>query len=216
MERFRLSVGHNHGATPREIFGAVANEGDIEGRHIGRIQIFEDHSLIDLPQGMPDETLKVLQRARVCGQPLAMSRDLGHAAEVPERADGRGPRRPKQAGDRPARDRARAGAADAGHVHKGRGRFSEDAAGAPGRVRASRRDAFTEPTRPPRPGAPRPGKGAAKTATNDTAFADRPPRKKFADAGAPKTAKAGKAAKKRGGPKKRVDKDKGKRRTPRQ
>jgi len=53
--------------------------------------------------------------------------------------------------------------------------------------------------------------------------ADRPIRKKFGDGPAgPASAKAGKAAKgakagkKRGAPKKRVDKDKGKRRTPRQ
>jgi ATP-dependent RNA helicase DeaD len=40
--------------------------------HIGRIQIFDGYSTVDLPEGMPDETFEKLQKTWVCGQKLAI------------------------------------------------------------------------------------------------------------------------------------------------
>ena len=51
--RYRLEVGHQHGATPQNIVGAIANEAGIESRYIGRIEIHDDYSTVDLPDGMP-------------------------------------------------------------------------------------------------------------------------------------------------------------------
>ena len=74
MERFRISVGHDHGVMPGNIVGAIANEADIEGRHIGRINIYDDYSLIDLPTGMPKETFNALKKVWVSGQRLGITR----------------------------------------------------------------------------------------------------------------------------------------------
>ena len=74
MERFRLAVGHDHGVMPGNIVGAIANEADITGKSIGRINIYDDYSLIDLPAGMPDETLNTLKKIWVAGQKLGISR----------------------------------------------------------------------------------------------------------------------------------------------
>jgi ATP-dependent RNA helicase DeaD len=74
METFRIEVGHQHGVQPGNIVGAIANEADLESRYIGRIDIREDHSLVDLPEGMPREVLEILKKARVAGRPLRMSR----------------------------------------------------------------------------------------------------------------------------------------------
>ena len=52
-ETFRIEVGSIHGVKPGNIVGAIANEADIEGVHIGRVDIREDHSFVDLPGGMP-------------------------------------------------------------------------------------------------------------------------------------------------------------------
>ncbi|NEV60623.1 DEAD/DEAH box helicase [Thiorhodococcus minor] len=70
---YRIEVGHQHGATPREIVGAIANESGLEGRYIGRIDIQTDHSVVDLPEGMPREIFKHLKRVYVCGQPLRIT-----------------------------------------------------------------------------------------------------------------------------------------------
>ena len=74
MERYRISVGHDHGVMPGNIVGAIANEANIEGRQIGRINIFDTYSLIDLPAGMPNETFSALKKVWVSGQRLGISR----------------------------------------------------------------------------------------------------------------------------------------------
>ena len=74
MERFRLEVGHKHSVKPRNIVGAIANEAGLESRFIGAIEINEDHSLVDLPVGMPKEVFKDLKKVWVCGTKLRISR----------------------------------------------------------------------------------------------------------------------------------------------
>lgn len=74
MESFRIEVGHAHGVKPANIVGAIANEADLESQYIGRIDIRDDHSLVELPEGMPREILDHLKRVRVSGQQLRMRR----------------------------------------------------------------------------------------------------------------------------------------------
>ncbi len=74
METFRLEVGSVHGIKPGNIVGAIANEAGIEGVHIGRVDIREDHSYVDLPEGMPTPIFKGLQKVRVAGRELRISR----------------------------------------------------------------------------------------------------------------------------------------------
>jgi len=73
MERYRLEVGYDHNVKPGNIVGAIANEADIESKYIGRINIFDDHSLVDLPEGMPKELLYTLKKVWVSGQQLRIS-----------------------------------------------------------------------------------------------------------------------------------------------
>src|SRR6185437_13719154 len=49
LETYRIEVGHAHGAQPGNIVGAIANEAGLDGRNIGRIDIRDDHSFVDLP-----------------------------------------------------------------------------------------------------------------------------------------------------------------------
>ena len=74
METYRLEVGSAHGIKPGNIVGAIANESGIEGVHIGRVDIREDHSYVDLPEGMPKQIFKDLQKVRVAGRELRISR----------------------------------------------------------------------------------------------------------------------------------------------
>jgi ATP-dependent RNA helicase DeaD len=74
METFRIEVGSVHGIKPGNIVGAIANESGIEGVHIGRVDIREDHSFVDLPEGMPKQIFKELQKVRVVGRELRISR----------------------------------------------------------------------------------------------------------------------------------------------
>ena len=74
MERFRIEVGRDDGVKPGNIVGAIANEAGLEGRYIGRIDIRDDHTTLDLPAGMPKEIFQHLKKTRVCGRPLAIKR----------------------------------------------------------------------------------------------------------------------------------------------
>ncbi|MET0534554.1 MAG: DbpA RNA binding domain-containing protein [Steroidobacter sp.] len=76
VETYRIEVGEVHGVKPNNIVGAIANEVGLEGRHIGRVVIREDHSFVDLPGGMPKEIFRQLQKVRVAGQPLQISKAL--------------------------------------------------------------------------------------------------------------------------------------------
>jgi len=74
MERFRIEVGHKHNVMPGNIVGAIANEAGIESQYIGRINIYDDYSLVDLPEGMPKEIFNELKKVWVVGQQLKISR----------------------------------------------------------------------------------------------------------------------------------------------
>jgi len=75
MERFRVAVGHRDRVKPGNLVGAIANETGLKGRMIGRIQIFQSHSLIDLPRGMPEEIFNDLKKLRVLNRELQIIRD---------------------------------------------------------------------------------------------------------------------------------------------
>jgi ATP-dependent RNA helicase DeaD len=73
MERFRVEVGHAHGIQPGNLVGAITNEASLSGTHIGRIDIYDDYSTIDLPEGMRHELFDALKKVRVRGQRLRLS-----------------------------------------------------------------------------------------------------------------------------------------------
>jgi len=74
FETFRIEVGKEHGVQPGNIVGAIANEAGLDSKNIGRVDIRDDHSLVDLPEGMPAEIFKHLKKVWVSGQQLRISR----------------------------------------------------------------------------------------------------------------------------------------------
>jgi ATP-dependent RNA helicase DeaD len=92
MQTYRIEVGHQHGVKPANIVGAIANEAQMDSQHIGRIEIFDTHSLVDLPEGMPKETHRDLQKVWVAGQQLRLSRIEAH----PGSSSGQRPDKPQK------------------------------------------------------------------------------------------------------------------------
>jgi len=82
MEKYRLEVGREHGVQPKDIVGAIANEADIDSQFIGRIDIFESYTTVDLPSGMPRELLQFMKKVRICQQPINMQL-AGESTEAP-------------------------------------------------------------------------------------------------------------------------------------
>ncbi|MFA5493833.1 MAG: DEAD/DEAH box helicase [Porticoccaceae bacterium] len=80
LEKYRVEVGREHGVQPKDIVGAIANEADIDSQYIGRIEIHDNFTTVDLPEGMPREVLAHLRKMRICQQPALMSRVEGGQA----------------------------------------------------------------------------------------------------------------------------------------
>lgn len=77
MTRYRVAVGHREGIKPGQLVGALANEGGVEGARIGRIDIRQSFSTVELPNNLPSATLAKMARARVAGRTLDISEDTG-------------------------------------------------------------------------------------------------------------------------------------------
>ena len=74
MERYRIEVGRNHKVKPGNIVGAIAGEAGLDSHYIGHIDIHDDYSVVDLPEGMPREIFRDLKKTWVSGQQLKISR----------------------------------------------------------------------------------------------------------------------------------------------
>ncbi|MCU7375809.1 DbpA RNA binding domain-containing protein [Paucibacter sp. O1-1] len=95
MNRYVIDVGRENGVGVGNIVGAIANEANIDSRFIGQIQLFDQVTTVDLPDGMPKDIMSHLKKVRVCGRPLNI-REAGDEVFVDS---GRGaPRKPR--GDR--------------------------------------------------------------------------------------------------------------------
>lgn len=97
LQTYRIEVGHDHGVKPGNIVGAIANEAGIDSKHMGRIQINDDYSTIDLPEGMPKDIFTDLKSVRVAGQKLNIS-VFGEESETKKRETLKP--KPRKEGDR--------------------------------------------------------------------------------------------------------------------
>ena len=95
MEDFRIEVGRADGVEPKHIVGAIANEADIESKYIGGIDIYDDYTLVSLPEGMPAEVFEHLKGVRIVGKQMRIAKS------------NQGPKPKKGRSDRGRSDRGR-------------------------------------------------------------------------------------------------------------
>ena len=74
---YRISVGKRQHVEPRQIVGAIANEGGLERRDFGHIDIRMDYSLVELPAQLPPGAWEKLQSTRISGQLIELTQDPG-------------------------------------------------------------------------------------------------------------------------------------------
>jgi ATP-dependent RNA helicase DeaD len=73
MERFHISVGKAHGAKPANIVGVISSVAGLSDKEIGRIELHDRFSFVELPFGMPKEIFNELKNTKVAGEKLAIS-----------------------------------------------------------------------------------------------------------------------------------------------
>ena len=69
-QQWRIEVGFRHGVEPRNIVGALANEAGIPSRYIGRLEIRDFYSLIELPADLPAHIADAMKRTWVAKRQL--------------------------------------------------------------------------------------------------------------------------------------------------
>ncbi len=91
MSAYRIEVGRRHRVEPRQIVGALANEGGLRRDDFGAINIKPDFSIVELPADMSSDVLERLRDTRISGRLIEIKPDRG----APNRR-----RRDDDAGDR--------------------------------------------------------------------------------------------------------------------
>ncbi len=91
MSPYRIEVGKRHRVEPRQIVGALANEGGLSRDDFGHIQIRPDFSIVELPADLPGHVLSKLKDTRISGKLIEI------------RPDVRGGSRQNDRGERPQR-----------------------------------------------------------------------------------------------------------------
>ena len=74
---YRIEVGRRHRVEPRQIVGALANEGGLSREDFGAIDIKLDFSVVELPASMPPATLAKLEATRISGRLIELKPDRG-------------------------------------------------------------------------------------------------------------------------------------------
>ncbi|MCM3695668.1 DEAD/DEAH box helicase [Microbacterium oleivorans] len=99
---YRIAVGRRQRVEPRQIVGALANEGGLGRDDFGAITIRPDFSLVELPTSMDASVLERLKGTRISGQLIEIRPDRGRpGGERPKRSFEDRPKRSYD--DRPAR-----------------------------------------------------------------------------------------------------------------
>ncbi|WP_441978233.1 DEAD/DEAH box helicase [Microbacterium sp. 2MCAF23] len=114
---YRIEVGRRHRVEPRQIVGALANEGGLGRDDFGAITIRPDFSIVELPSTLDSSVLDRLRDTRISGRLIEIQRDSGRPNRGPRRDD-RG-RDDRAYGDRPRRS-YESGSGDRGYGDRAR------------------------------------------------------------------------------------------------
>ncbi len=102
--RYRVAVGHRDGVRPAGIVGAITGEGGVNGKDLGRIDIFDSFSTVEIAADLSPAVLGRIGAARVSGRTLRIEPDRednrGHRPWAGQRGS-HGPRRESHGGERP-------------------------------------------------------------------------------------------------------------------
>jgi ATP-dependent RNA helicase DeaD len=90
---YRIALGKRQRVEPRQIVGALANEGGLRRDDFGAIKIMPDFSLVELPSTLSRDTLDRLSDTQISGRPIDLRLDTGRPSR---RTDGE--RRPYRSG----------------------------------------------------------------------------------------------------------------------
>lgn len=94
--RVFLSVGERDGLTPKDLLGAITGEADVAGAVVGKIEIRESHSLVEVQDSVAQQVITALNGTTIRGRAVRADFDRPRPRSSGPRGTagrGRGPRR---------------------------------------------------------------------------------------------------------------------------
>lgn len=107
MVRLFVNVGARDGARPGDLVGAITNQGGVTSEDVGKVEVRESHSIVEVSPAVADGVIERVTGATVRGRRAVVRRDEQRAPRDNDRSDrgtrgDRGDRAPR-GGDRGAR-----------------------------------------------------------------------------------------------------------------
>jgi ATP-dependent RNA helicase DeaD len=93
MTRLFVAAGRTHGVSAGDIVGAIANEGNVPGKAIGAIDIYDRFTLVDVPSEFTNQVIEQMQNSRIRSQQANIRvADSGDASEKPSKTFDKSPK----------------------------------------------------------------------------------------------------------------------------
>jgi ATP-dependent RNA helicase DeaD len=87
MAPYRIEVGKRQRVEPRQIVGALANEGGLSRDDFGHIQIRPEFSIVELPADLPQHVLNKLRDTRISGKLIELRPDRKGGSRAGDRRE---------------------------------------------------------------------------------------------------------------------------------
>lgn len=75
MAKIYFGIGRDAGVSPRDLVGAISNEGGIPGKDIGNIDLTDRFALVEVPSGLVDYIIEAMQGVRIRGRKVNVRSD---------------------------------------------------------------------------------------------------------------------------------------------
>lgn len=69
FQKITISVGRSSRVAPNHIVAALTEAGNLTGRQIGKIEIYDDETVVAIPEAAVEETLSVMENRKILGHP---------------------------------------------------------------------------------------------------------------------------------------------------
>lgn len=102
MTKVFVNVGEMDNARPSDIVGAIINEGGVSRDQVGRIDVRDKHSVVEIAEDVAEQVIERLTGAAIRGRRVQARVDQERPrSDRPERGGERGARPARDGGDRP-------------------------------------------------------------------------------------------------------------------
>jgi len=147
MRRLFITAGESDGIRAGDLVGAVTNIGGLSGGDVGRVELRDRHSLVEVPEAVAEAVAAKITGITIKGRQIVARLD----EERPERSGRGGPREDRPRGaPRDREDRPRGGPRDRDDRPRGGPRDRDDRPRPAGRFGASKDDRGGPPRKPRR------------------------------------------------------------------